>query len=65
MVQKSSNLDNKETVMKLFSGTFRGFPDMRPLGVLEFSLTELLQQAETLRTDIQTGEELPSLRRNM
>jgi len=30
MVQKSSNLDNKETLMGLFSGSFRGFPgDMR------------------------------------
>ena len=29
------------------------------------SLAELLQQAETLRADIQTGEELPSVRRNL
>ena len=29
------------------------------------SLAELLQQAETLRTDIQTGEELPRVRRNL
>ena len=29
------------------------------------NLAELLQQAETLRTDIQTGEELPSVRRNL
>ncbi len=29
------------------------------------SLAELLQQAESLRTDMQTGEELPSVHRNL
>ena len=29
------------------------------------NLAELLQQAEALRADIQTGEELPSVRRNL
>ena len=29
------------------------------------SLAELLHQAESLRADIQTGEELPSVRRNL
>lgn len=29
------------------------------------SLAELLQQAESLRTDLRMGEELPSVRRNL
>lgn len=29
------------------------------------SFAQLLQQAESLRTDIHTGEELPSVRRNL
>ncbi len=29
------------------------------------SLTELLLQAEALRTDVRTGEELPNVRRNL